>query len=603
LKASPVFLDFLNREASRSVGREREESVDVRIIRILAIAKPHSFSANISQVLEYCSSRPTLFAVVSKFIAAGIIDATTQSATIEDFIVSRQKLYQHVPKRYPFFFERAEELMGIRLGTRNDFSMTKSLAQKLLAYEPGSLPLDLSRAHGADRLILDESLAPIQQKLLRRDGRAITRDLLESSVTSEKLSPQQLGASARIISALYMQTYENQRSLRTCTGIPDFPFVEKTDNFPSFDFPVLEGILVALAGRNALTKFDVESIALLYGNGEHQEFGYYVEAFLEASMSVVRPLVNQPGALQSTRVLLIQFLHRELGLSTPLSFGSLSEFFKAATNRLFEHGQRIAERNHLFAERWRVYVPETNIGLVMMTTATDTEDKALFQALAESGFSRSNTLRTGPCFVTEYRFGHKLRLYHLRTSAGSIGVNSAGAALPPTIASLAPEYVISAGICFGLKSSKYGHGHQQLGDVIVAGHVHDYESKRLGDPIRDRGERLPAGPTLLSATRIARDQTTRDGWEIQEGLVLSGQKLVDDKDFVERLRSDFPDAIAGEMEGNAVATACNHAQKQWIVIKGICDWGMDKEDGNQNVAASRACRLAVDAALIVLNSS
>ena len=143
MKASPIFLDFFNREASRAAGRERGEQQDLHILRTLAISLPHTFSVNTSQLTEYCSTRPKLFQTTSSLIGVGIIDATTQAANLDDFIASRQKIYSHVPERYPFFFKDSEKLSHIRLGSRNTFDMSSSLEQRLLNYEPGSFAFDL----------------------------------------------------------------------------------------------------------------------------------------------------------------------------------------------------------------------------------------------------------------------------------------------------------------------------------------------------------------------------------------------------------------------------------------------------------------------------
>jgi nucleoside phosphorylase len=190
---------------------------------------------------------------------------------------------------------------------------------------------------------------------------------------------------------------------------------------------------------------------------------------------------------------------------------------------------------------------------------------------------------------------------HITTSAGSLGANSAGGVLGPAIRHLGTDFVISAGICFGLKPAQKGAGKQNLGDVVFSSHLQDYETVRLGEQIVPRGERLPAGQALLQAARIARDQTDRSEFRVEEGLFLSGQKLVDNEKFVFDLRAQYPEALAGEMEGNAVAAACHTAGVQWIVVKAICDWGMEKEDGWQEIAATRACRLALDTAMIVLS--
>jgi nucleoside phosphorylase len=533
----------------------------------------------------------------------GAIDATSQSGSVAEFISSRQKLYSHVPRRYPFFFDRTKELEGIRLGSINKFDMTESLGQRILSYQPGQLSFDMSRALGSDRSMFEQALKPIQDKVLFRDGLAITRDLLDSNKGNFQLSSEQIAAASRIVSALYMKIYADQRSLRVCTGIPYFRYSEIMDGFPSYDYPILKNLIIHLAGKNAFSSFAFDDICGTYFEQEHQRFGYHCEAFLESALSAIRNQINAPDSLQTLRTLLMQFLQRELDGHTLFRFKSLTEFYQLASGKLFERGRQISASNKLFSEKWSEYMPKENVGLILFTTATDTEATALVASLQESGFKRLGTRRAGEGFVEEYSRGHGDLVAHLRTSAGSIGVNSAGGTLPPSLASLTPKYVISAGICFGLKSLKHGHGKQELGDVVVSGHVQDYETKRIGERVVARGERLPAGVGLLAASRIARDQTSRDGWSFHEGLILSGQKLADDKEFTTGLISDFPDAVAGEMEGNAVASSATYAKVEWIVIKGICDWGIEKEDGWQDLAAKRASRLAVDTAVTILSSS
>ena len=83
-----------------------------------------------------------------------------------------------------------------------------------------------------------------------------------------------------------------------------------------------------------------------------------------------------------------------------------------------------------------------------------------------------------------------------------------------------------------------------------------------------------------------------DSAEIEFGLVLSGEVLVDKEDFVKELKSNFPEAIGGEMEGTGLQASCHRDKKEWILIKGICDWGFDKSENksaNQLKAIQNAC--------------
>jgi nucleoside phosphorylase len=82
--------------------------------------------------------------------------------------------------------------------------------------------------------------------------------------------------------------------------------------------------------------------------------------------------------------------------------------------------------------------------------------------------------------------------------------------------------------------------------------------------------------------------------------VLSGQKLVDNLDYRDSLKSLFPEAIGGEMEGTGLYVSAQAAKVDWLVVKAICDWGHKKnrakKDEWQKLAARNAARV-VKAAL------
>ncbi|MEP5762862.1 MAG: hypothetical protein ABJ327_26785, partial [Litoreibacter sp.] len=97
----------------------------------------------------------------------------------------------------------------------------------------------------------------------------------------------------------------------------------------------------------------------------------------------------------------------------------------------------------------------------------------------------------------------------------------------------------------------------------------------------------------------------RCGWLLRH-LDLLIDKMNQKSSFVQILKSVqqglTSDTVGGEMEGNAVAGASIYKGRQWILIKGICDWGMGKEDGSQAIAAERACDLAVRAIVNLLDA-
>ena len=90
-----------------------------------------------------------------------------------------------------------------------------------------------------------------------------------------------------------------------------------------------------------------------------------------------------------------------------------------------------------------------------------------------------------------------------------------------------------------------------------------------------------------------------EGARVRFGLVLTGEKLVDNKDYREQLREFEPEAIGGEMEGAGLYVACQDAKTDWILVKAICDWA----DGNKSVGKdARQEAAALNAAAFVVHA-
>lgn len=157
-----------------------------------------------------------------------------------------------------------------------------------------------------------------------------------------------------------------------------------------------------------------------------------------------------------------------------------------------------------------------------------------------------------------------------------MGSERSGAALQrvtKAIKHFEPAAVLAVGVGFGLKDN------QSLGDVLISSQVTTYESARLNKDggIERRAEILAATPLWLERAK----HIHLEGIKRRMGLVLCGEKLVDNASFRESLRKDYPLAIGGDMESFGVATACNGHDRLrigWLVIKGISDLG----DGAKN---------------------
>lgn len=171
-----------------------------------------------------------------------------------------------------------------------------------------------------------------------------------------------------------------------------------------------------------------------------------------------------------------------------------------------------------------------------------------------------------------------------------MGAASPGGALMTVtnaIVEIEPTAIIMVGVAFGVLPRK-----QELGDILVSRAITSYEFGKTEIKVIRSGERVPASPSLIDLAR----STTLDwtGARVHFGLILSGEKLVNNLKLRDELTKQIPEAIGGEMEGAGLYTAANKSNVDWILVKGICDWVDEtKTDYVQPLAAQNATRFVL----------
>ncbi|MDG4826138.1 hypothetical protein O7635_30180 [Asanoa sp. WMMD1127] len=188
-------------------------------------------------------------------------------------------------------------------------------------------------------------------------------------------------------------------------------------------------------------------------------------------------------------------------------------------------------------------------------------------------------------------------LFLAQVGPGAETPHSAGPSVGELIAELRPTHVILTGICYGLKEDD-PKDPQQIGDVVVADQLRLIGHRKMAqDPASTASRRLTRGgevhPShkLLDRFRTASIRWTRS--PVRFGPVVTESVLVNSYAYRQEIREIAPEAIAGEMEGRAVYTAAVRNKIDWILVKGICDWGYDKRDSDQPHAAENAAALLV----------
>lgn len=243
---------------------------------------------------------------------------------------------------------------------------------------------------------------------------------------------------------------------------------------------------------------------------------------------------------------------------------------------------------------------EDNIRFLIVT-ANENETNALlndaqFQYKTERSDDPNDT-----AFYNIGTYGYYEVIHFELNSQGSVGADASQLAIVSAINSFHPDAVILVGIAFGKEFYNSANPSQKIGDVLISDTVADYESGKVknGKVLHD-GPIAESGRQLLSAFRYyAKSWSHTVNGEkaaYEFGMLLSGDKVVDDREFKEQLINSYPRSIGGEMEGRGAYSACrNRNINEWIIVKSICDWadGTKSENKQQNqvIAAESAVSL------------
>jgi len=170
---------------------------------------------------------------------------------------------------------------------------------------------------------------------------------------------------------------------------------------------------------------------------------------------------------------------------------------------------------------------------------------------------------------------------------------------------LKPNAVVMVGIAFGANE-----GSQKIGDVLVSEMILPYVDVKLRESKREYKETARVvGFQLLNAFRedsewIHTVPDYKSGQEnksvradVHVGAILTGPCLIDNYNIRQKLLKDFIryEPIGGEMEAFGIYSETQiSGVSEWIIIKGICDWGYNKSSEKKHEYQKVASEAAVD---------
>ena len=212
---------------------------------------------------------------------------------------------------------------------------------------------------------------------------------------------------------------------------------------------------------------------------------------------------------------------------------------------------------------------------VLLVTATKVESKTVLQLFKEATGKKAKPMPIEGRIYFDLCTVNRARVFMVQSEMGAGGLGASLQTVQRGIDALSPAAVIMVGIAFGVDEVK-----QAIGDILVAENLCYYEPQRVG--VRKgrpqtivRSDRPRASSWLLNYLKSA--ELMWEGPTVRFGVVLTGEKLVDNMTFRRKVLAFEPEAIGGEMEGSGLYAACQDNQVHWILVKAICDWA----DGNK----------------------
>ncbi len=211
---------------------------------------------------------------------------------------------------------------------------------------------------------------------------------------------------------------------------------------------------------------------------------------------------------------------------------------------------------------------------IMVITANKIERTVLHHKIIENG---SNIMTRILCESTAYyifRWG-KYWVAHIHQSQTGAGKDmGTSATISDALKFFTPNVIISLGVAFGID-----HEAQNIGDVLVSKRLFPYsENKRDEDEIKpDRTQ----DKTIDDWLHVRLENAIGFLEGVTYGGILSGGSVMSSFEEKDRVCLGYtkPDyIIGGEMEGNAVFQYTKKLGIPGVVIKGICDWGVAKND-------------------------
>lgn len=566
--ALAIFLHFLNREAYRAADTEYKFGDAMRWLRILSIARKDALFTNFSNLVEggYLNCNGPI--LIRELLAQGKLFIAGEKPSLTEFVESRISRYGFDSARYPMYFGSKQTFIDVCPHLISTSSNTEHLQQEIVAVAQHNKSVGDLRIHPRDYDHVRKTIGRLSEIVQQRGASGITRSLFAGRLDN----PQQETSASRLISTSYIDKYLRELGCDIATGIPQLGVFDHLSSDPFGSNIQLLNRVLYLVGFRGQANVEISEndyvLAALRGNEDHLRFANAITILC----AVIRRVAERSNA--SSYVVVEDVLSQQDLLQTELPIDK--SIYAEAEVRLFRIVNTLRRSIDFCLAYEEIMAQNDKLKMVLLVTATNSESHALWEVA--KGMTRAERVhipKQNYC-ATEIGQINQVRLIHVQCEPGSVGASSSQAVITEAIDDFSPDAIVLAGIAFGIDPAK-----QKIGDILVAKSIVEYEKTKVKENSElPRGQRIESSSKLISLFRIAEVDGCSNGITVTTGLMLSGEKLVDSEIFLNKLLAAEPEAIGGEMEGAGLVAAAKRKRTDWIVIKGIVDWGRNKSSTN-----------------------
>jgi nucleoside phosphorylase len=601
----PLYLFYLDRELCDAAEFQLSSKAAETATKVLTLATASMLYCGISILLE-SSSLASLAPMGEDLVQGSALRLVSNQPTLAEHIDLRRRTYAHDRERYPVYFEKsANPPKGLQPTFVGELSATASLHRSLTAWVAGE-PKTHAPVDGSLELnrLIRGAVGPV---LEQREDKAITFALFRPTI--EAISGQGLPESVvrRRISleyaAHYLALFDGVLPTGIDTPLSYFEVALGRDR-PFHDVGVLQEAMIAAGLKGLLdvswtqrrdlwqqliavrsfpshsrlvdlTRWLIASLVQAAQLGSHAHDPIVVAQFVRSkirSVAQLDPRARPPTDIDS----LLQYAGDMLeGAIKRLADTDLRPFFDATAG--------IAKPPRADA---------------LLVTATKVETVELLDVFGHPPGSAPPRRALGNLIYYDLGIHRGSAIWAVQSEMGAGSPGGSMLTVMQGIDTLDPYWVLTVGIAFGVDEKE-----QRIGDLLLCEQLVVYERARVGTgpngevQIVDRADRPKASPALLSRLRSAELDYPHT---VLPGAILTGEKLIDNIDFRDSLRSLASQIVGGEMEGAGISSSAELRKRDWGLAKAICDWGDGKKGRNkakrQKLAAQRSAEFARHAA-------